>query len=193
MAFELLKLKPQTPSQRHTIKINYKNLSRKNKFKRLTKGFKNNSGRNCFGRLTSFRKGGGHKKTYRFLSKYDLKKQLQFYIIDSIEYDPYRSSFINCCYFKEAGVFQYTLSAENSKEGAVLGANYYFDIPSPGSPCLLKFSQTGDFFYNINLKINHDQFQFILNRKQCKYCRLNDFLHIIFVLLIFAGNVGLNN
>ena len=154
MEFNLKKNTPFTPSLRHQIKINYWNLSNKVKFKKLTRGFKKTGGRNCLGRLTAFKKGGGHKKTYRFLSKFDEKKNLPFSIINSIEYDPFRSAFINCCYFKEAGFFQYVLSANKAKPGQILASNYYFNVPYPGSPCYLKYARIGDFFFNINLKTN---------------------------------------
>jgi len=129
-------------------------LSKKRRFKKLTKGFKKTGGRNVFGRLTAFNVGGGHKKSYRFLSIFDEKQNLPFSIIDSIEYDPFRSAFVNCCHLKEAGFFQYTLSADKAKPGQVLASNYYFNVPYPGSPTLLKFAQIGDFLYNVNLKAN---------------------------------------
>jgi large subunit ribosomal protein L2 len=154
MEFKLKKQLPITSSIRHVIKINYYNLSKKKKFKKLTLGFKKTGGRNCFGRLTAFRQGGGHKKTYRFLSKFDEKQSLPFSIIDSIEYDPFRSAFINCCYFKEAGFFQYVLAADKSKPGQILASNYFFNVPYPGSPSYLKFARVGDFFFNVNLTRN---------------------------------------
>jgi len=152
---ELKVYKPLTPSLRHKIQINYLvNLKNNQKFKKLIKGKNKKGGRNLFGRLTSFTKGGGHKKSYRFLSIYDIKKNLPFLIINSIEYDPFRTSFINCCFFKEGGFFQYILSAQNTKVGNLLSSNYYFLLPYEGSPCYLKYAKIGDFIYNVNLNRN---------------------------------------
>jgi large subunit ribosomal protein L2 len=154
MAFGLKKYIPKTPSIRHRIQIDYKNLTKTKRFKKLVKGLRKKGGRNCLGRLTAFRKGGGHKKSYRFLSLFDLKKNLPFFIIDSIEYDPFRSAFINCCFFKEAGFFQYVLASHNSTEGQIFGSNYFFRSPYEGTPAYLKSARIGDFFYNVNLKKN---------------------------------------
>jgi large subunit ribosomal protein L2 len=149
----LKNFKALTPSLRQRIQINYSAIISINKrLKKLTKGKKSKGGRNAFGRLTSFKKGGGHKKSYRFLSSHDIKKKLPFFFIGSIEYDPFRSSFISCCFLKESGFFQYIITAQNTKKGSLLNSNYYFNVPYESSPCYLKFIKTGDFVYNLNLK-----------------------------------------
>lgn len=149
---DLKSFKPLTPSLRQRIQVNYSEFLKNNKkFKKLTKGKIKTGGRNNFGRLTAFKKGQGHKKSYRFLSSYDLKNILPFLTVNSIEYDPFRTAFINCCFFYEGGFFQYTLSAQNTKQGSILGSNYYFSLPNAGSPCTIKYAKVGDFIYNINL------------------------------------------
>ena len=147
--------KPLTPSLRERVQINYFILLSNNvRFSRLIKGISKKGGRNLFGRVTAFTNGGGHKKSYRFLSIYDIKGASPFFIINSIEYDPFRSAFINCCFFFEGGFFQYTLAAQNSNVGKLITANYFFSLPSEGSPCNLKYARVGDFIYNINLNSN---------------------------------------
>ena len=148
----LKKYKPITPSYRQRIQINLMLLLKKTKpLKALVKGINKSGGRNNFGRLTCFRKGGGHKQSYRLLSKNTYKKILPYSIVNSIEYDPFRSSFIACCFLKETGNFQYILAPQSLTIGTLLIANYGLRRPSLGSPCLLYFSQIGDFLYNVNI------------------------------------------
>ena len=186
----LLKLfKPFTPSLRHQIQINYSQyLTNKKKFKKLVKGMSSHGGRNASGRLTAFRKGGGHKKSYRFLSQYDTKKSLPFLIVDSIEYDPFRKSFISCCYFKEGGFFQYVLSAQKSKQGDLLASNYYFLLPYEGSSCYLKYAKIGDFIYNINL--NKD-YRYYVARAPGTYCKImkKNLVDFYSNILLPSGNI----
>jgi large subunit ribosomal protein L2 len=155
----LKKFQPITPSLRHTILINYKNLlgsSRlpfdgKNSLKFLTKGQKKTGGRNNYGRLTAFNIGGGHKQNYRLLSINSYHKILPFSVVTSIEYDPFRSAFISCCFMKESGSFQYILSPQNVEIGSFLISNYGLRRPNLGSSCLLYYSNIGDLFYNVNI------------------------------------------
>ena len=55
-------LKPTTPSQRHLIKLNRKQLRKKPIIKMKVIGLKTSSGRNRSGKITVRRKGNGHKK-----------------------------------------------------------------------------------------------------------------------------------
>ena len=109
---ELKTFKALTPAIRHHVQINLKSLlSGHNPFKQLIKGKKNNGGRNNLGRLTAFRQGGGQKKSYRILSTRTSLKILPYSIVHSIEYDPFRSAFICCCFLKETGNFQLYFSS----------------------------------------------------------------------------------
>ena len=186
---ELKDYKALTPSLRQRVQVNYLKLLKNNiKFKKLIKGKKYKGGRNNFGRFTAFKKGRRHKKSYRFLSTYDLKQSLPFLIINSIEYDPFKTSFINCCYFYQGGFFQYILSAQNSKQGNILGLNYYFALPHDGSPCTIKYSKIGDFIYNLNL---NNVFKYYIASAAGTYCKImkkdlnEDFARIV----LPSGNV----
>jgi large subunit ribosomal protein L2 len=146
--------KPKTPSLRHRIQVNYKLiLTGVKPLKFLVRGKNKTGGRNGFGRLTAFQQGGGHKKNYRLLAtnSYNNQKWLPFCIINSIEYDPFRSSFISCCFLQETGTFQYILSPQNVEIGSLLTANYGLRRPNNGSLCLLFYANIGDLLYNINL------------------------------------------
>ena len=144
--------KPLTPSLRNRAQINLNlYLESKKPLNFLIKGSSKTGGRNNFGRITSFTKGGGHKKKYRFLSISYKQKFLPYSIVDTIEYDPFRSAFICCCFLKESGGFKYILAPQNIKTGSLLVANYGLRQPSNGSPCLIFYAQVGDLLYNVNL------------------------------------------
>ena len=180
---------PITPSLRQKTQVNYfKVLENNKKFKKLIKGKTKKGGRNSFGRLTAFKKGGGHKKSYRFLSLYDVKKHLPFFVINSIEYDPFRNSFINGCFFYQGGFFQYIIAAQNARVGNVLAANYYFLLPYEGSPCHLRFARVGDFLFNLNLNINH---RYIVARSAGTFCKLmkKDIQSFFSKVVLPSGNI----
>jgi large subunit ribosomal protein L2 len=82
--------KPTTPSQRQELLLNLTNLEKVKPLKHRTCFIKNNAGRNNKGRITSFNRGGGHKKKYRILSSHHYS--ILSGIVESIEYDPYRSA-----------------------------------------------------------------------------------------------------
>jgi large subunit ribosomal protein L2 len=148
--------KPITPGQRHKVQINFKFYlsGEKNVLKSLVRGYKKAGGRNNYGRLTAFRQGGGHKQSYRLTSHDNLERFLPFSILTSLEYDPYRSSFLGTCFMKETGRFQYILAPQNAKIGMFLTANKYLHNSAPGSPCHLYFTDIGDLLYNINLSVS---------------------------------------
>lgn len=162
---------PLTPSLRQQIQINYNLFLGKQKpLKFLKKGLAKRGGRNHFGRLTSFQKGGGHKKSYRFLSLNLYQKFLPLSLVNSIEYDPFRSSFIACCFFKETGNFQYIIAPQNIKVGTILSANYGLRISNDGSPCLLYFAQVGDLIYNVNL--NNGPYKYNIASAAGTFCKV---------------------
>ena len=148
--------RPLTPGSRHKVLINYALFLTGNAkgipLPFLTKGKPKTGGRNNFGRLTAFQTGGAasHKKNYRILSHNAYNKILPYSIVQSVEYDPFRSAFISCCFMKETGSFQYILSPQNIEVGLLLVANYGLRKPNLGSPCLLYYSQIGELVYNVN-------------------------------------------
>lgn len=151
-SYEIKTYKPITPSTRQRIQVNFINLlSGTLPLKFLLKGRNKRGGRNNYGRLTAFRKGGGHSKRYRILSTNTQKKFLPYSIVHSIEYDPFRSAFVCCCFLKETGTFQYILAPQNIKIGNFLSSNYGLRRPNDGSASLLFYTNIGDTLYNVNL------------------------------------------
>ncbi len=157
---------PFTNSIRQRIQVNFKLLvsfsnNIKKPLKYLTKNIKNQGGRNNFGRITCFTQGGGHKKNYRYLSNKCNQKFLPYSVVNSIEYDPFRTALISCCFLQETGSFAYIIAPQNLKLGMFLASNYGLRRPNIGSACFLKYTQIGDLVYNINL--NSGPFKHIIS------------------------------
>ena len=154
---ELKYFTPYNNSLRQRIQVNFKllvsysNKNNKKPLKFLTKSLKNEGGRNNYGRITCFTQGGGHKKTYRYLSNKGNQKFLPYSIVNSIEYDPFRTALISCCFLQETGNFSYIIAPQNIKVGTLLASNYGLRMPNVGSACFLKYTQIGELVYNVNL------------------------------------------
>lgn len=145
------KFKPVTPSQRHTVLLYKKDLQKNSiKTKKLIKGFKRSSGRNNQGKITIKHRGGGQKRLYRFIS-FDRRK-IKKAKIESIEYDPNRSS--NIALIKDDfNNFYYILAPEGLKKNFIVesGENVSINI---GNSLPLKNIPLGSFIHNISLKSN---------------------------------------
>ena len=132
----LKKKKPTTPSQRHQCLLDKSFLNKIKILKKQSFYIKNKAGRNNKGRLTVFTKGGGHKKKYRVLLH---KRAFLFGIVESIEYDPYRSANIARIFSEQANLHFYILAPEGLKKGHFI--NSHIEKKED-----LRF-KTGDFFY----------------------------------------------
>jgi large subunit ribosomal protein L2 len=93
------KFKPTTPGRRGMTSVTYRGVITTNEpYKPLTKGYKQDVGRNNAGRITAPHKGGGHKRLYRLVDFKFAKKDIPAKV-ETVEYDPNRSSFISLvCY-----------------------------------------------------------------------------------------------
>ena len=85
--------KPYTKSNRGTVIVDKSSLWKGSPYKPLTRGQKSTGGRNNYGRITSRHKGGGAKHKYRIIDFFRKKKDISA-IIERIEYDPNRTSYI---------------------------------------------------------------------------------------------------
>jgi large subunit ribosomal protein L2 len=85
--------KPYTKSQRGTVLVDKANLWKGKPLKSLTFGKTSTGGRNNLGRITSRHKGAGHKNRYRIVDFYRKKDDMSA-IVERIEYDPNRSSYL---------------------------------------------------------------------------------------------------
>lgn len=144
--------KPTSKSRRHMSTVSYrKSLSGDKPTKNLLASKKRRGGRNAFGRITMRHQGGGHKRRLRVIdftyNKFDIPA-----ILETIEYDPYRSANIARVLYAD-GERRYVLAQKNMRVG---------DSFTVSSDALIKVGNrlplgkipVGTFVYNIELKVN---------------------------------------
>jgi large subunit ribosomal protein L2 len=142
--------KPTTPGRRQLQTIEFsKFLTASEPHKALTSGFKRHVGRNSAGRITVNHKGAGHKKLYRIVDFSYNKKNIPAKI-ETVEYDPFRSSFISLVVFAD-GERRYVVVPQNTKVGDTFIVNEKGDI-KPGNRMMLKNIPVGTFIFNIECK-----------------------------------------
>jgi len=131
---------------------NIKNLGiyNNNNLKLKTFGKKNSGGRNSSGKITAFRKGGGHKQSYR---KIDFQRSNLQGIVTSIEYDPNRTCNIASIFDKNTKEFKYILAPKGINFGDFIKSGADADI-NLGHALLLKKIPLGSFIHNISLTPN---------------------------------------
>ncbi|HBM45369.1 MAG: 50S ribosomal protein L2 [Parcubacteria group bacterium GW2011_GWF2_38_76] len=142
--------RPTTPGRRQLQTVSFdKFLTVSKPHKALTKGFKRDVGRNSAGRVTVNHKGSGHKKVYRMVDFIYDKKNIPAKI-ETVEYDPFRSSFISLVVFAD-GEKRYVIVPQNMKVGDTFLISDKGDI-KPGNRMMLKNIPVGTFIYNIECK-----------------------------------------
>lgn len=147
------KLKPSTPSNRHTslLKNKIDFFFKKNKKKKLI----NKAGRNNSGRITVQHRGGGHKKIYRIVEFNRFINKVEGYVC-SINYDPYRTSNIMGVLKKYNNFYKevyYVLAPTGIKRGSYIETGYKntskFNI---GNSFPLSYIPIGSLIHNISIK-----------------------------------------
>src|SRR3989344_2691839 len=144
------KYKPTTPGRRGMTSVTYRKVLTTDKpYKPLTRGEKRSVGRNNAGRITTRHKGGGHKRLYREVDfKYNKKDIVAK--VESIEYDPNRSSFISLVVYKD-GERRYVITPKGVKKGSLFVVSDKAPIVV-GNRMRLKNIPVGTFVHNIELK-----------------------------------------
>ena len=89
----LKQYKPTSPSRRQLVTIDRSDLYTGGPLKSLTHGQSKSGGRNNTGRITAWQRGGGHKRRYRIIDFKRIHDNMEA-VVERIEYDPNRSSFI---------------------------------------------------------------------------------------------------
>jgi large subunit ribosomal protein L2 len=144
------KYKPTSPSRRSMTTINYKDfLTTSEPNKKLTKGFKRAVGRNNAGRITTPHKGGGHKRLYRAVDFVYNKKDIPAKI-ETIEYDPNRTSFIALAVYAD-GERRYVVVPQSMKVGDKFVVGESVKIAT-GNRLPLMNIPVGTFVFNIELQ-----------------------------------------
>ena len=141
------KQKPITGGMRDSSVDDFSDITTDSPFKPLLAPLTKKGGRNNRGRITVRHRGGGHKRRYRMLdfsrSKYGEAK------VETIEYDPNRSSRISLIRFED-GTRKYIISPHNIKLGDTVQTGK--DVPNDlGNTKSLATLQTGTLVHNIEL------------------------------------------
>ena len=146
MIFKIIK--PRTSSLRHLKLLKKKkSLSINSPLKAKLSFQKPSSGRNNQGIITVRHKGGGVKKLYRHI---DFHRITQKGIVEKIEYDPNRTSFIGRLYDYEKDSHFYILASSNLKRGDLIQSGEFVDLKESNSLPLSKIP-VGFFIHNISL------------------------------------------
>ena len=112
-----------------------------------TKGLKKRGGRNNFGNITSFKKSGGHKKSYRNIDFY--RTNLQG-IISSTEYDPNRTASIASVFDFDKKKHFYIILPNGLKKGSLIKSGVTSSVKI-GHSLSLNRIPLGSYIHNISL------------------------------------------
>lgn len=150
MQTQFKKIRPVTPSLRGVKLLERNHFSQKKPLKSKTFGVKNKAGKNNFGRITAYHRGGGHKKLYRQI---DFQRITTSGIVDSIEYDPFRTSSIARVYNSKLKTHSYILAPKNLFVGSLIQSGLDSDIKIGHSLPLQKIP-VGSLIHNLSLSKN---------------------------------------
>jgi len=142
--------RPVTPGLRHRTTNEYEDLSGDRPYKPLLVSLPKSGGRDSRGHLSIRNRGGGHKQLYRIVDSKRDKIGITG-VIETVEYDPNRSSFISLVKYKD-GERRYILSPLGLKVGQeIVSADAQVDI-LPGNAMPLRFIPLGTVIHNIELR-----------------------------------------
>ena len=142
--------KPTTPGRRGAVFQTTDDITRRRPKKSLVLPLKRRAGRNSSGRITVRHRGGGHKRLLRII---DLKRDKAGVPgeVDSIEYDPNRSSRIALIKYRD-GDWRYIIAPQGLKVGDPVEAGENAEIRL-GNALPLSSIPTGTQVHNIELKV----------------------------------------
>jgi len=144
----LKKFRPITSTTRYKTVLDFSEITTDEPHKPLTKGKTEYSGRGYKGHISVRRRGGGHKRRYRII---DFKRDKQGISgrVDSIEYDPNRSSNIALIVYVD-GEKRYIIAPEGLRVGDMIMAAENAEIKA-GNALPLKNIPLGTSIYNIEM------------------------------------------
>ncbi len=141
--------KPTSEGRRQLVIVDRKDLFKGKPVKSLTEGLTKSGGRNNLGRVTAFRKGGGHKRTYRIIDfkrrKWDMPAT-----VERLEYDPNRTAFIALIKYEDE-TLSYIIAPQRLNVGDTVIAGEKVDV-KPGNAMPLKSIPVGTIIHNIEMK-----------------------------------------
>ena len=112
------RFRPITPSRRNMGLSDFAEVTRRSPQKALSTGQRKKAGRNNLGRITMRRRGGGHKRRYRFVD-FRREKAGVPCKIEAIEYDPNRSARIALVLYAD-GERRYIIAPKGAAVGQTL-------------------------------------------------------------------------
>jgi len=141
--------RPITAGQRHKTGLTYEELTGDRPYKPLLETLPKTGGRDNRGRLTMRHRGGGNKTMYRLVDfrrdKIDVPG-----VVETVEYDPNRSSFVSLIRYRD-GERRYILTPLEMKVGqTIVSSDKVVDI-LPGNATLLKNIPLGTVIHNIEI------------------------------------------
>jgi large subunit ribosomal protein L2 len=143
------KLKPTTPTQRHAVVDSYDDITASVPEKSLIQTLKRTGGRNHSGKMTMRYIGGGHKRRYRLIDFKRNKHGIEG-IVQTVEYDPNRTSRIALVYYKD-GEKRYILAPNGLKVGQKIMSGETA-VPEIGNALFLKDIPMGTLIHNIEMR-----------------------------------------
>jgi large subunit ribosomal protein L2 len=118
--------------------------------KPLLRSLRKSGGRTSLGRIASRHRGGGYRKIYRFVDFRRDKLDVPG-VVETIEYDPNRSSFISLVKYAD-GERRYILAPLDLKVGqTILASNSAVDL-LPGNSTPLRHIPLGTVIHNIEIR-----------------------------------------
>ena len=142
------KLKPVTPGQRHKIIGAFDTITASAPEKSLLEPLRKSGGRNNQGRMTMRYRGGGHKRQYRIID-FKRDKDGVAAVVDSIQYDPNRSSRIALLQYED-GEKRYIVAPNGLKVGQTIKSGAGVE-PEIGNSLPLSEIPMGTLVHNIEL------------------------------------------
>jgi len=142
--------KPVTPGLRQLVLVDRSALYKGAPVKTLTEGLSKSGGRNNHGRITSFRKSGGHKRTYRIVDFKRRKLDVEG-TVERIEYDPNRTAFIALISYAD-GEQAYILAPQRLAVGDKVIASAQADV-KPGNAMPMSAMPVGTIVHNVEIKL----------------------------------------
>jgi large subunit ribosomal protein L2 len=143
------KYKPTTPGTRGKTSVDYSVLTVGKPHKALTKKIKSHAGRNNRGVITVRHQGAGNKKLYRMVDFRRDKPGIPGRI-ETVEYDPYRTSFISLVLYKD-GERRYIIAPQKIKVGDEIITDEKTEVKLANRMILANIP-VGTFVYNVELR-----------------------------------------
>jgi large subunit ribosomal protein L2 len=144
--------RPRTAGLRHRTTLTYEELTGDKPYKALLEPLPRTGGRDSRGHLSVRHRGGGNKRMYRLIDFRRDKLDIPG-VVETLEYDPNRSSFIALIKYGD-GERRYILAPQDVKVGqTIVSSDKVVDIVS-GNATLLRNIPLGTVIHNVELHKN---------------------------------------